>query len=108
MHGWTESVLEDHPEFEALQWVDIPVVPARLPALLEQRQKLGFTLGEDDWVLEGQTDVPFKLLCCHENDLHLQTTDLVLVTRLKTALAALGVFLNAVPLRSAPPSTMNA
>ncbi|TSA85831.1 hypothetical protein FNU79_08560 [Deinococcus detaillensis] len=108
MHGWTESAFEDHPEFETLQWEDVPVLLAKLPALLEQRQKLGFTLGKDDWWLMGQTNVPFELLCCHENDLHLKTTDLNLAAQFKTALAVLGVFLNAVTATSTPPSTIDA
>lgn len=93
MHGLTTSGFEDLPEFESFEWVDLTVRVAELPALVEERRLLGFTLGRDDWFWRGTAIGPFELLCCHEGDMHLETDDLALAQALTDAFASRAVTL---------------
>ncbi|CAM4008405.1 hypothetical protein DEMA109039_03405 [Deinococcus marmoris] len=93
MHGWTQSALEDHPDFPALQWQSEDVVTSSVLGLVQERQEMGMRLGEDDLFLEDEAPVPCQILLCHEGDLHLKTRDSGLVAALQAALFPLGVSL---------------
>jgi len=93
MHGLTTSGFEDLPEFESFEWVDLTVRVAELPVLVEERRRLGFTLGRDEWFWRGTATGPFELLFCHEGDMHLETDDLALAQALTDVLASQAVVL---------------
>ncbi|WP_075832491.1 hypothetical protein [Deinococcus marmoris] len=93
MHGWTESALEDHPDFPALQWQPQMIAISDLLSLIAERQQFGMQLGRDDLFLEGEAPIPWQVLLCHEGDVHIRASDDGLIAGFQALLAPLGVSL---------------
>ncbi|WP_415784567.1 hypothetical protein [Deinococcus saxicola] len=50
MPGWTESALQDHPDFPSLQWQPQIIAVSDFLPLIAERQQLEMQLGRDEFL----------------------------------------------------------